>query len=35
MIDGRIPLPQKPGLGVELNEEALRRYAQVANRTYG
>jgi L-alanine-DL-glutamate epimerase-like enolase superfamily enzyme len=26
LVDGRIPLPEKPGLGVELNEEALVRY---------
>jgi L-alanine-DL-glutamate epimerase-like enolase superfamily enzyme len=25
MIDGRIPLPRKPGLGIELNIDALRR----------
>ena len=24
--DGYIPLPTKPGLGIELNEDALRRY---------
>jgi L-alanine-DL-glutamate epimerase-like enolase superfamily enzyme len=26
MIDGQIPLPQKPGLGIELNPEALQKY---------
>jgi L-alanine-DL-glutamate epimerase-like enolase superfamily enzyme len=26
MIDGLISLPQKPGLGIELNEEALHRF---------
>ena len=26
LVDGRIPLPHKPGLGIELNEEALVRY---------
>jgi L-alanine-DL-glutamate epimerase-like enolase superfamily enzyme len=26
LIDGRIPLPQKPGLGIELNRAALERY---------
>ena len=26
MVDGEIPLPQKPGLGIELNREALERY---------
>jgi L-alanine-DL-glutamate epimerase-like enolase superfamily enzyme len=35
MIDGQIPLPKKPGLGVELNPAALRKYAdsQVAGRS--
>ena len=27
MIDGEIPLPQKPGLGIELNRDALARYS--------
>lgn len=27
MVDGVIPLPEAPGLGVELNREALERYA--------
>jgi galactonate dehydratase len=26
MVDGRFPLPQKPGLGFELSEEALQKY---------
>jgi len=26
MVDGYVPLPKKPGLGVEVDEEALRRY---------
>ena len=26
LINGRIPLPNRPGLGIELNEEALQRY---------
>jgi L-alanine-DL-glutamate epimerase-like enolase superfamily enzyme len=26
MVDGRIPLPTKPGLGVELNEDAIAKY---------
>lgn len=26
MVDGRIPLPTSPGLGIKLNEEALRRF---------
>ena len=27
MVDGEIPLPQKPGLGIELNRDALARYS--------
>ena len=26
MVGGRYPLPAKPGLGVDINEEALKRY---------
>ena len=26
MVDGRFPLPEKPGLGFELSEEALKKY---------
>jgi L-alanine-DL-glutamate epimerase-like enolase superfamily enzyme len=26
VVDGRIPLPTQPGLGIELNEDALTRY---------
>ena len=26
LVDGTIALPERPGLGVELNEEALRKY---------
>lgn len=29
MIDGQIPLPQKPGLGVELNMDALKKYRAI------
>jgi galactonate dehydratase len=25
--DGHIPLPDKPGIGVEIDEDALRKYA--------
>ena len=32
MIDGRIPLPARPGLGVELNREALGRFKEAARR---
>jgi L-alanine-DL-glutamate epimerase-like enolase superfamily enzyme len=31
MVDGAIPLPTKPGLGVELNRDALRRFAAEAS----
>jgi galactonate dehydratase len=27
-VDGFIPLSEKPGIGVEINEEGLRKYAQ-------
>ncbi len=27
VVDGFIPLAEKPGIGVEINEEAMRRYA--------
>jgi len=26
MVDGKIPLPQKPGLGIELNKDAFEKY---------
>jgi L-alanine-DL-glutamate epimerase-like enolase superfamily enzyme len=32
MVDGVIPLPQSPGLGVELDRDALARYAAAADR---
>jgi L-alanine-DL-glutamate epimerase-like enolase superfamily enzyme len=32
MVDGLIPLPQRPGLGVELNRSALRRFKDAADR---
>jgi L-alanine-DL-glutamate epimerase-like enolase superfamily enzyme len=32
MVDGVIPLPEKPGLGVELNRNALDKFAQEAER---
>ena len=28
LVNGVIPLPEKPGLGIELNREALKRYSQ-------
>jgi L-alanine-DL-glutamate epimerase-like enolase superfamily enzyme len=28
--DGYIPLPTKPGLGIELNEEAIKKYPPVS-----
>jgi L-alanine-DL-glutamate epimerase-like enolase superfamily enzyme len=27
MIDGNIPLPENPGLGIELNQDAVRKFA--------
>jgi L-alanine-DL-glutamate epimerase-like enolase superfamily enzyme len=27
MIDGQIPLPQRPGLGISLDPEALKKYS--------
>ena len=27
LVDGKLPLPEKPGLGIELNREALEKYA--------
>jgi len=35
MIDGRIPLPARPGLGIELNREALGRFKEAAMRVKG
>jgi L-alanine-DL-glutamate epimerase-like enolase superfamily enzyme len=32
MIDGKIPLPARPGFGVELNREALGRFKEAARR---
>jgi len=32
MIDGKIPIPDRPGLGVELNREALARFKEAARR---
>jgi L-alanine-DL-glutamate epimerase-like enolase superfamily enzyme len=26
MVDGRFPLPEKPGLGFDLSEESLKKY---------
>jgi L-alanine-DL-glutamate epimerase-like enolase superfamily enzyme len=34
MKDGKIPLPLRPGLGVELNRHALEKFKQVAARTW-
>ncbi|WP_425400275.1 mandelate racemase/muconate lactonizing enzyme family protein [Aeoliella sp.] len=33
LVDGRIPLPQKPGLGIELNMDAVREYSYQPKRT--
>ena len=35
MVDGVIPLPTKPGLGVELNRDAVDRYAAEAREVAG
>jgi L-alanine-DL-glutamate epimerase-like enolase superfamily enzyme len=32
LADGLLALPQKPGLGIELNREALRRFEETARR---
>jgi L-alanine-DL-glutamate epimerase-like enolase superfamily enzyme len=26
LVDGKIPLPKEPGLGVQVNQDALRKY---------
>lgn len=30
LVDGRIPLPDEPGLGIEIDGEALHRFEQAA-----
>jgi L-alanine-DL-glutamate epimerase-like enolase superfamily enzyme len=35
MVDGVIPLPTEPGLGIELNRDALERYAAEASEVAG
>jgi L-alanine-DL-glutamate epimerase-like enolase superfamily enzyme len=32
MVGGKLALPQKPGLGVEINPEAFNRFAEEASR---
>src|SRR6185436_1754204 len=32
MVDGVIPLPTRPGLGIELDRQALKRFKEAANR---
>jgi L-alanine-DL-glutamate epimerase-like enolase superfamily enzyme len=34
MIDGKIPLPTRPGLGVEVNRDALKYYEDAARNAY-
>lgn len=34
MVDGKIPLPKKPGLGVDLNRDALERFKREAEAVY-
>ena len=31
VVDGHIPLSEKPGIGVDINEEAMRRYIELVN----
>jgi L-alanine-DL-glutamate epimerase-like enolase superfamily enzyme len=35
MVDGVIPIPSRPGLGVELNRQALERFADAAEEAVG
>jgi len=34
LVDGRLPLPRKPGLGIELDRDALDRFAEEASSRY-
>jgi L-alanine-DL-glutamate epimerase-like enolase superfamily enzyme len=34
MVDGVIPLPTRPGLGIELNRQALHRFKDAASRVF-
>jgi L-alanine-DL-glutamate epimerase-like enolase superfamily enzyme len=34
LVDGRLALPHKPGLGVELNRDALERFTEAARKRY-
>jgi L-alanine-DL-glutamate epimerase-like enolase superfamily enzyme len=34
LVDGRLALPQKPGLGIELNREALERFEEAARKRH-
>jgi L-alanine-DL-glutamate epimerase-like enolase superfamily enzyme len=34
MVDGRIPLPTRPGLGIELNRQAVQRFKEAASRVF-
>jgi L-alanine-DL-glutamate epimerase-like enolase superfamily enzyme len=34
LVDGRLPLPRKPGLGIELDRDALDSFAQEASSSY-
>ena len=34
IVNGRIPLPTRPGLGIELNRQALHRFEQAASRVF-
>lgn len=35
LVDGHIVLPDKPGLGIELNRDAVERFAEVARERFG
>jgi L-alanine-DL-glutamate epimerase-like enolase superfamily enzyme len=32
IVDGKLPLPTRPGIGVELNMEAMARFEEAARR---
>jgi L-alanine-DL-glutamate epimerase-like enolase superfamily enzyme len=34
LVDGKVTLPDGPGLGIEINRDALEYYEAVANEAY-
>ena len=32
MVDGKLPVPTKPGLGIELNRDALQKFKEAAHK---